>query len=440
MVRVPHGEPLDVCLYVGGFGSGKTHGGVLLGMVLSAMLPGSRGLVGAAEYSLLLDTTRLKYAELMPQQWIRRWTRRPDNLVLRNGSEIWFRGLGEPERLKSKEFSWIHIEEASQVGLDTFRMLLGRLRHNAVGARPDRGPGCPLRKRLFMTTNPEETPGWLYRHFEDEEYRREHGLSVNYRRVHAPTFENRFLLDVQPDYVERMLQVYDGDYAQIYVHGHTGNLGGRRVYHAFDPRLNVRQDAALRTDLPLRLCVDFNVEPMVWLVAQLTPEGEVVVADEIVVERDALTASACAEFRRRYGRWASGLAVYGDASGGARAAQTARTNHDILRAELGGIPGFAWRIPRRNPPVRDRIILVNGLLCNSRGERRLFVHPRCRFLTRDFREVLRPAGGGEDIEKVGDRADERHLLTHASDALGYLVHAEFQAARAAAPRSARIEI
>jgi hypothetical protein len=441
MVHVPHDQSLDLCLYVGGFGSGKTHGGVLLGMILSHAFPGSCGLVGAAEHTLLRDTTRRKYAELIPESWIESWKQSPDNLVFRNGSEVWFRGLREPERLKSKEFNWIHIEEASQVSESTFRMLLGRLRHNANGYNP-RYPALARSqrvKRLFMTTNPEETPGWLHRMFEDDTYRTEHDLHETYRRVHAPTFENTFLLNEQPDYVESMLQVYDEDYAQVYVYGQTGNLGGRRVYHAFDPRLNVRPELRFDPELPLRLCCDFNVEPMAWLVAQITRTREVHVVDEIVIERDALTETACEEVLRRYARWQGGLIVYGDASGGSRSTRTARTNHDIIRARLGAVPGFAWRVPNRNPPVRDRVILVNGLLCNTQSERRLFVHPRCEYLTRDLRELKRPRDGRGEIEKVSDLCDWRHELSHASDALGYMIHAEF-ALRPACMHSARIRV
>lgn len=442
MIQVPHAMDLDCCLYVGGFGSGKTHGGTVLGLLVSYFYPGSRGIVGAAEYTMLRDTTRLKYEELIPDGWIAKWRRGPDNLVLKNGSEIWFRSLGESERLKSKEFNWAHIEEASQVSHETFRMLMGRLRHNGNGwleACPELAASV-RRKRMWLTTNPEETPGWLYRLFEDGAWRAENDIGENYRRVHAPTNENHFLLSAQPEYVERLLQVYDEESAEVYVYGRTGNMGGRRVYHAFDATQNVRRDLGLRQGLPICLCCDFNVEPMVWVVAQVQESGEIWVIDEIAIDRDALTEDGCRQFRAKYSRWTAGVRVYADASGGSRSTTAATTNHDILRRELGGQPGFHWRVPRRNPPVRDRIVIVNGLLCNSRGRRRLLVHPRCKHVARDFQEVMRPRSGLGEFEKVSDVSDGRHVLTHASDALGYMACVEFPIARTPSRQAGRILI
>ena len=51
-LQVPHNQELDVAIYQGGFGSGKTWAGALLGISLARKYPGCRGLVGAKEYSL----------------------------------------------------------------------------------------------------------------------------------------------------------------------------------------------------------------------------------------------------------------------------------------------------------------------------------------------------------------------------------------------------
>ena len=62
-LEVPHNEGLDVAIYQGGFGSGKTWSGSLLGLMLARKYPGCVGLVGAKEYSLLKDTTMVSYFE-----------------------------------------------------------------------------------------------------------------------------------------------------------------------------------------------------------------------------------------------------------------------------------------------------------------------------------------------------------------------------------------
>ena len=52
-IEIPHSEALDVAIYQGGYGSGKTWCGSLLGILLAKKYPGSRGLVGAKEYELV---------------------------------------------------------------------------------------------------------------------------------------------------------------------------------------------------------------------------------------------------------------------------------------------------------------------------------------------------------------------------------------------------
>ena len=62
-LKIPHNDMLDVAIYQGGFGSGKTWAGSLLGIMLSQKYAGSRGLVGANEYELVRKTTLVSYLE-----------------------------------------------------------------------------------------------------------------------------------------------------------------------------------------------------------------------------------------------------------------------------------------------------------------------------------------------------------------------------------------
>lgn len=50
-------------MYQGGYGSGKTFCGSLLGILLCRKYPGCRGLVSAKEFTLLRDTTLQTYFE-----------------------------------------------------------------------------------------------------------------------------------------------------------------------------------------------------------------------------------------------------------------------------------------------------------------------------------------------------------------------------------------
>ena len=67
------------------------------------------------------------------------------------------------------------------------------------------------------------------------------------------------------------------------------------------------------TDTPLLWALDFNVDPMCSVVAQMDGR-RVRVLDEIVLRR-ATHEQACEEFERRFPRHAAGLVIYADATG-----------------------------------------------------------------------------------------------------------------------------
>jgi hypothetical protein len=78
-----------------------------------------------------------------------------------------------------------------------------------------------------------------------------------------------------------------------------------------------------------------------------------------------------------------------------------------------------YLIPKANPPVRRRVELVNGKLCNAAGDVGLLVDPKCRKLIQDFESV----SWVEGTHEIDKQRDSR--LTHLSDALGYLVWEEY---------------
>ena len=168
---------------------------------------------------------------------------------------------------------------------------------------------------------------------------------------------------------------------------------------------------------PLLWALDFNVDPMWSVVAQVDGE-EVTVLDEIVLSGRA-RIDACEEFEKRFPAHAAGLVIYADATG-ARMQTTGTTDVEILQKFLrsGAYGEVEFRIPKSNPAVRDRVTLMNAKLESAAGERRMQVHPRCKELIKDFEQVTYKENS-QVIDK--DRDPKR---THLSDALGYLVWQE----------------
>jgi hypothetical protein len=250
---------------------------------------------------------------------------------------------------------------------------------------------------------------WVYRKFIKDPVE-------GYEAVQAKPFENRYLLEHVPDFYERLRGSYDENFYRQEVLGDYLNVRGGLVYYAFDRDKNVRPikaDAAR----PVIWAVDFNVDPMCSVVAQLGREGEVKVLDEIVLRR-ATTEQACEEFDKRFGTPAAGVVVYGDASGGSMQT-TGYSDYKVIRDHFASRKGkAAYRVPKANPPVRERVGMVNTKLCNAGGDVSLYVDPRCKELIDDFEQV----SYREESTQIDKEKDRKR--THLSDALGYLIWQE----------------
>jgi hypothetical protein len=327
------------------------------------------------------------------------WNRAENHVVMRGSrSKILFRAVEEFERLRGSNLAWFGLDELTYTPEDAWIRLEGRLRD-------------PKAQRLcgFAVWTPKGYD-WVYRRFLEAPVE-------GYETVVASAFENRFLLEQIPDYYERLKHSYDARFYQQEVLGEYLNLHGGRVYQAFERKENVVK-TSVNPWLPLHWALDFNVDPMCSVVAQISGET-ITVVDEIVLSR-ATTMQACDEFRRRFPRHAAGLRVYADATG-QRMQTSGSSDVQVLNRSLrdGAYGKVDYSIPRSNPAVKDRVMVVNSRLCSAEGSRTLLVDPRCVELIRDFEQVSYK----ENSQVVDKEKDPRR--THLSDALGYLVWQAF---------------
>lgn len=199
---------------------------------------------------------------------------------------------------------------------------------------------------------------------------------------------------------------------------------GAAAYPAFTSA-NTALPLQYQPFLPLRLCCDFNVEPMVWVVCQVVRGDVVMVIDEICMA-PASIPEMVREFRNRFPAHPAEVWVYGDATGRGRNPQTAQSDYDIMKIGFRGYPvEVKWRVSYINPRVKDRLHSVNMKLKGVDGEVKLFVDKsKCPELHKDFQEVAQTQDGSQ-IVKVKNRDDPYYWRTHASDALGYFIHREW---------------
>lgn len=246
-----------------------------------------------------------------------------------------------------------------------------------------------------------------------------------YGTVRFSTYENT---TIDKSLIDDLAGKYDEKFAKQELYGELVIFEGA-VYYTFNRQHNAGdlafKLAQYNPNMPICLCCDFNVNPLAWVVAQIGTLGSmktVYVIDEIYL-KNSNTVEACEEFKRRYPNHKAGLNIYGDATGRARSTQSNVTNYQIIENELGRY-GINNQVPRSNPAERDRVNAVNGMLRNSKGDRRIFINPNCKYLTRDLEQVAYKDGTSA-IDKGKDLS-----LTHISDAFGYLVEREFSLVRA----------
>lgn len=158
----------------GGGRSGKTFL-ILRNIVMRALkAPGSRHLVVRFRFkhikaSIILDTfpkvMRICFPEIHYDLSKTDWYAK-----LPGGSEIWFAGLDDKERMEKilgAEYVTIYINEASQVPWAGVQMLLTRLAQRVMQVLANREPR-PMKLRFYFDCNPPSKAHWAFKVFKQK--------------------------------------------------------------------------------------------------------------------------------------------------------------------------------------------------------------------------------------------------------------------------------
>jgi len=399
--------------FSGPVGSGKSRALCQEVVRQSYLNPGRVGLLGAPTFRMLRDATITALLEVLAENEIRYvWNKVDHSLTfLDTGSVVLFRSVREADRLRGTNLAWFGVDELTYCEEAVWTKLEARLRDPQA-----------RRKTGFGVWTPKGRD-WVYRRFIAKKL-------PGYRTVRAKPFENRYVLEGNPEYYEALKHSYDEDFFRQEALGEYLSGSGGAVYKRFDRERNVAA-AVVDVNKPLLWAFDFNVDPMCAVVAQR--DGDFVrVVNEIVLARSG-TQEMCEEFLERYAGEAREVVIYGDASGNSRSTRGS-SDYDIVRRAMNRRMAGKYRIqvPSRNPSVMDRVSLVNAKLLNAAGATTLTVDARCKGLIADLEE-LEFKTGSSVIDKDKDK-DRSHL----SDALGYLIWQEFEGKRSAGEQGRRI--
>lgn len=202
----------------------------------------------------------------------------------------------------------------------------------------------------------------------------------------------------------------------------TWEAAGGGVFHAFSRLHNVRP-CAYEPSLPLIIGMDFNVDPMCWVIGQVRPmpSGSLLEwIDEIWI-RDTNTPATLDVLWAKWGHHPGGFHFYGDSASHQRKTSAVFTDYAFIYNDQRFAKASGGReidIPITNPAVEDRFAACNSMFCAADGTRRMFVAPGCVRLIADLEQRAFKAGTRELPQDEG-------MIGHMTDAMGYPVFALF---------------
>jgi len=218
----------------GGIGSGKSVAGVWESILMCLRYPGNEHLIGRKTLADLKKTTLLTFFEQCPRDLIYSFNKQDMTLCFRHDertgkrSVIHFMGVDEIRKAKSLNLGSFFVDEGTEIQVDVYRFLEGRLRN----------PNGP--RRGWVCTNVEGKDPILYHHFHPKGkfYKQNHKYWV------STTLDNPYL---PKDYVDDLLSYGDSDneamrsfvrryvYADFVVFEGQIYPGFREKTHVIDP-------------------------------------------------------------------------------------------------------------------------------------------------------------------------------------------------------------
>lgn len=211
----------------GGYGSSKSYN-TALKILLKLLKEKRKCLVVREVYSTHRDSTFSLFKEIISDMGLDDLIKNkvsPLQIDFRNGSQIIFRGMDKPEKLKSiNDVTVIWCEECSELKYEGFKELIGRLRHPT------------LKLHFILTTNPVSKTNWCYKYFfidknnkvfkqdDNEVYNNKIVVNNDVYYHHSTVDDNRF---VQAEYIKQLDEIksYDEDLYRIAREGRFGTKG-----------------------------------------------------------------------------------------------------------------------------------------------------------------------------------------------------------------------
>ena len=325
---------------------------------------------------------KLKH-KLQDLKWSKKVNESELTITLKNGSTIALKGADNADSLRGVGLDFMVMDEFADIDPEAwYEVLRPTLADKQGGA-------------LFIGT-PKGIGNWahdLYNMPED---------SADWASFQYTTIDGG---NVKPEEIEAARRDLDErTFRQEFLATFETYAG--RIYYAFDRKHNC--EPPLQGDIDLSVLYtgwDFNIDPMSVVIA--VRKGDTLYVIDEIRMFSSNTQEAVDEIKSRYPK--SKIYAYPDPA--ARQRKTSAggsTDVTILQNA-----GFIVKVPHVHTPVRDRINAVNARLCDSMGQRHLFIHPKCKYTVEGLERHTYKEGTTQPDKDSG--------YDHQMDALGYMI-------------------
>ena len=268
-------------LIKGGFGSGKTFIASYIAYIV-AHIPNAKLLFTRSTLREIENTmipAFLEHAQEQEKIFIE------NNINLQNqiiktpwNSTIFYLSSSEKDeqfkKLRSYEFNFIWIDEASEISENAFQELLRRLR-----------APTPNFRKILLTSNPPDSSHWLYNYFIKNP-------SPNKVVITFSSLDNPFL---PQDYIQQLLSL-PPQLQQVIIHGDWGTLTPSKIF-AFNPNENIIHNLpyskidilALSQESKVFASIDFGINASAVILALKNYSDQIIVFYEKLFENTPLT-------------------------------------------------------------------------------------------------------------------------------------------------------
>lgn len=399
----------------GGAGSGKSESIAQRLITKIVSQPYCKPIVLRKNFNSIKDSSYAKLCKVIYNEKLHNdfhITKNPLQIIHKpTRNEFLFRGMKDEvdqEKIKSIEDptdAW--MEEVNEFSIEDFRQIRLRL-------RVEKGKYTDIIKQMFLSFNGIDEELWLYSELIDNPLFKNRILEIN-----STYKDNKFCDENYINELE-LLKDEDSNLYNIYTQGLRGKIDHRlKIYKNFTED-NIC-DYKYNGHLPIKICCDFNVDPMKWPLVQ-EDNGVDYVFDEIIGV-DTTTEEQIQKVINKYGLKYTHYEVYGDYSGTTRKTSSKTTDYEIIKQYIPNAEFFI----KPNPYVVDRLNTMNWRLCNKNKVRRLKVDRNCKHLIYDLKNAKRKKGSREE-----DKSDEQYTgknpivsLIHISSALGYYINYKY---------------